>query len=112
MYAPPHVVDNRLLSRIMDTSDDWIRQRTGIVTRRFADLDKSTSDLAVPAAEQAVQDAGMQKDEIDYVILATMNPDLYFPGSGGALQRKMGLATSPVSTSGSSARASSSAFRS
>ena len=50
MYVPPAVVDNHRMSRIMDTSDEWIRQRTGIVTRHFADETQATSDLAVPAA--------------------------------------------------------------
>jgi 3-oxoacyl-[acyl-carrier-protein] synthase-3 len=75
----------------MDTSDDWIRQRTGIVTRRFADLDQASSDLAVPAAQAAMRDADIGLDEIDYVVFATMTPDFYFPGSGPPFQRKLGL---------------------
>jgi 3-oxoacyl-[acyl-carrier-protein] synthase-3 len=95
MYVPPHVVDNDRMSRIMDTSDDWIRQRTGIVTRRFAGEDQATSDLAVPAAEMALRDAGIDRDEIDYVLFATMTPDYYFPGSGNVFQRKLGLGKAP-----------------
>jgi len=95
MYVPPHVVDNHRMSRIMDTSDEWIRQRTGIVTRRFADEGQATSDLAVPAAEMAVRDAGIDKSEIDYVVFATMTPDYYFPGSGNVFQRKFGLGKVP-----------------
>ena len=53
MYVPGNVVDNHRLSKVMDTSDDWVRQRTGIVTRHFADLDQGTSDMAVPAARAA-----------------------------------------------------------
>ena len=95
MHVPANVVDNHRLSRVMDTSDEWIRQRTGIVTRHFADLDQATSDLAVPAAEAALRDAGLDKGDIDYVIFATMTPDFYFPGSGSVFQHKLGLAPVP-----------------
>jgi 3-oxoacyl-[acyl-carrier-protein] synthase-3 len=74
MHLPANVVDNDRLSRVMDTSDDWIRQRTGIVTRHFADLDQATSDLALPAAEAALQDAGLEKHEIDYMVFAFRDP--------------------------------------
>jgi 3-oxoacyl-[acyl-carrier-protein] synthase-3 len=95
MYVPNNVVDNERLSRVMDTSNEWILQRTGIETRRFADLDQATSDMAVPAAEQALDQAGLDKKEIDYVIFATMTPDYYFPGSGSAFSRKLGLGNVP-----------------
>jgi 3-oxoacyl-[acyl-carrier-protein] synthase-3 len=95
MHVPPHVVDNHRLARIMDTSDEWIRQRTGIVTRHFAGAGEGTSDLAVPAAERALADAGLAKESIDYVVFATMTPDFYFPGSGAILQRKLGLPPVP-----------------
>lgn len=95
IYIPPTVVDNHRISRVMDTSDEWIRQRTGIVTRHFADLDQATSDLAVLAAGAALEDAGMSKEEIDYVVFATMTPDYYFPGSGPIFQHKLGLPTVP-----------------
>ena len=95
MFVPPNVVDNKRLSRVMDTSDEWIRQRTGIVTRHFADLGVSTSDLAVPAAEQALAEAGIEKSDIDYVVFATMTPDFYFPGSGPVFSKKLGLGQVP-----------------
>jgi len=91
MYVPPTVVDNNRLARIMDTSDEWIRVRSGIVTRHYADLDSATSDLAVPAARDAITAAGLRPDDIDYVVFATMTPDHYFPGSAPILQRKLGL---------------------
>lgn len=91
MHVPSNVIDNRRLSRLMDTSDEWILQRTGISTRHYADLDQATSDLALPAAEQALAQAGLEKREIDYVIFATMTPDFYFPGCGPIFQRKFGL---------------------
>jgi 3-oxoacyl-[acyl-carrier-protein] synthase III len=95
MNLPPHVVDNHRLSRMMDTDDAWIRQRTGIVTRRYAGPDQATSDLAVPAAEAALADAGLSKSEIDYVVFATMTPDFYFPGAAPIFQHKCGLGTIP-----------------
>jgi 3-oxoacyl-[acyl-carrier-protein] synthase-3 len=95
MHVPKNVVDNHRFSRMMDTSDDWIRQRSGIVTRCFADLDESTSDLAVPASEAALADAGLDRSDVDYVIFATMTPDHYFPGCGTILQRKLGLGKVP-----------------
>jgi len=93
--VPPHVVTNERLSRIMDTSDEWIRQRTGIGERRYSEPGQATSDLAVPAAADALAASGVVKDEIDYVIFATMNPDYYFPGSGAVFQRKAGLRPVP-----------------
>lgn len=95
MHVPKAVVDNHRMSRIMDTSDEWIQQRTGIVTRCFAASDEASSDLAVPAAEEALRGAGIGKDAIDYVVFATMNPDFYFPGSGAVFQRKIGLSRVP-----------------
>ncbi len=95
MYVPANKVDNHRLSKVMDTSDEWIQQRTGIVTRHFADLDQASSDLAVPAAEMALEDAGVDRKDIDYVIFATMTPDFYFPGSGSLFQHKLGLGRVP-----------------
>jgi 3-oxoacyl-[acyl-carrier-protein] synthase-3 len=95
MHVPPHVVDNHRMSRVMDTSDEWIRQRTGIVTRRFAAIDQATSDLAAAAAEGAIVEAGIDKSEVDYVLVATMTPDYYFPGVAPILQRKLGLPPVP-----------------
>ena len=95
MYVPDNVVDNHRLSKVMDTSDDWIRQRTGIVTRHFADPGQATSDLAVPAARAALAEAGLAAEDVDYVVLATMTPDYYFPGVGSILQRKLGLPKVP-----------------
>src|SRR5882672_9212299 len=95
MYVPKAIVDNHRMSRIMDTSDEWIQQRTGIVTRHFAAAGEASSDMAVPAAGEALRDAGIGKDAIDYVVFATMNPDFYFPGSGAVFQRKAGMARVP-----------------
>ncbi len=93
--VPPNLVDNHAMARVMDTSDEWIRQRTGIVTRRFAGRDQATSDLAVPAGQRAIDAAGLVKAAIDYVVFATMTPDHYFPGSGPAFAHKLGLGSVP-----------------
>jgi 3-oxoacyl-[acyl-carrier-protein] synthase-3 len=91
MYIPEASVDNHALSRVMDTSDEWIQVRTGIAKRQYAAPDQATSDLAVPACRQAIEDAGLEPGDIDYLVVATMTPDYFFPGSAPFLQRKLGL---------------------
>ena len=91
MYIPEASVDNNDLAKVMDTSDEWIRVRTGIAKRQYAAPDQATSDLAVPAARQAIENAGLTPADIDYVIFATMTADYFFPGSAPFLQRKLGL---------------------
>ena len=91
-----HLVTNDQLSRVMDTSDEWIRERSGIETRYYVEQGTTTSDLGVGAARKAIEDAGIGKDEIDYIVFATMTPDHYFPGCGGILQDKLGLGTVPA----------------
>lgn len=95
MYVPDRVVTNHDLTRIMETSDEWIQIRTGIEQRRYAEAGTASSDLGVEAARAALDDAGVTPGEIDYVIFATMTPDYYFPGSGAILQRKLGLSPVP-----------------
>lgn len=96
MYVPDNIVTNEKLSRLMDTSHEWIVQRTGIEERRFADVDKGTSDLGVEAAKRALADAGVEAGEVDYVVFATMTPDHYFPGAGSEFQHKLGMDRTPV----------------
>jgi 3-oxoacyl-[acyl-carrier-protein] synthase III len=91
----PNQVSNDMLARIMDTSDDWIRERSGIETRYYVDPGTATSDLGVAAARQALEDAAVDKDEVDLVVFATMTPDHYFPGSGALLQTKLGMKSVP-----------------
>ncbi len=92
MYVPPRVVTNEMLARIMETSDEWIVQRTGIKERRFlSEPGTGSLGLAVPAAEAALEDAGLTPAGIDFVIFATMTPDLYFPGNGGMLASRLGM---------------------
>jgi 3-oxoacyl-[acyl-carrier-protein] synthase-3 len=92
---PPNRVRNDALARIMDTSDAWIRERSGVEARCFVDPGTGTSDLAVAAARRALDAAGAATEDVDLVVFATMTPDHYFPGSGGLLQTKLGLRTIP-----------------
>ena len=80
----------------VDTTDDWIVQRTGIEERRFAPEGTATSDLAVPAVEMALQRAGLSKTDIGMIIFATLSPDHCFPGAGVYLQTKLGLTDADV----------------
>jgi 3-oxoacyl-[acyl-carrier-protein] synthase-3 len=92
-YVPPRVVTNADLAKDygIDTTHEWIVQRTGIEERHFAEEGVGTSDLAVPAAEKAIAAAGLQKTDLDMILFATLSPDHAFPGSGVYLQRKLGL---------------------
>ncbi len=89
--APPNVVTNDDLTRIMDTTDEWIRSRTGVASRRFVDPGTATSDLAAEAARAALADAGVSGDEVDMLVCATMTPDRHNPGIAGSVQHKAGL---------------------
>lgn len=91
-YLPPQVVTNFDLEKIMNTTDDWIQQRSGIKERHYAEGGVGSSDLAVEAAKKAIESAGIDKSEIDFIIAATIAPDHYFPGIGVMIQAKLGLA--------------------
>jgi 3-oxoacyl-[acyl-carrier-protein] synthase-3 len=95
MYVPERIVTNHELEKYMDTSDEWIRQRSGIEERRWAAEGEGGSDMARVAAERALEAAGMEAEEIDCIILATLSPDYFFPGTAVFLQRKLGLAGIP-----------------
>ena len=92
--APPHIVSNDDLGRIMDTSDEWIRSRSGVEQRRFVEPGTGSSDLAAEAAVAALSDAGVDPSAVDAVITATMTPDLINPGIAPLVQQKLG--TGPV----------------
>jgi 3-oxoacyl-[acyl-carrier-protein] synthase III len=91
---PKNVVTNHDLAKVMDTSDEWVRTRSGVEERRYVDDGQSSSDLGMMAAEQALAAAGKTKDDIDAIVFATMTPDHFFPGNGPVLQAKMGFAES------------------
>jgi 3-oxoacyl-[acyl-carrier-protein] synthase-3 len=90
-YLPPRVVDNDWFAARLDTSDAWIRTRTGIATRRFADESQSASDLALEASRRALDSAGMAAGEVDLIVLATSTPDYIFPSTACLLQAKLGI---------------------
>ena len=92
MYVPKNVLSNNDLTQYMDTSDAWIQERTGIKERRFADrTGETTTTMGVEAAKMAIERAGITKDDIDFIVFATLSPDYYFPGCGVLLQRAMQL---------------------
>lgn len=93
---PPHVVTNEALSRLMDTSDEWIRVRSGIQERRYAEPGQGSTDLGVIAARHAIADAGLSPADIDAVVFATMTPDHVLPGNGPLLQAALGLGDIPT----------------
>lgn len=90
-FLPGQPVDNASLSRVMDTNDDWIFQRTGIRQRHFASEGQGASDLALEASKRALDSAGLVPDDIDYVLFNTMTPDHLFPGSAAVLNGKLGI---------------------
>lgn len=96
-YVPPRRVSNDDLRTTygIDTTHDWIVQRTGIEERRYADEGVGSADLAVHAAEAAIKKAGIQKQDLDMIVFATLSPEHCFPGSGVYLQQKLGLCDGP-----------------
>ncbi|MEW6382206.1 MAG: beta-ketoacyl-ACP synthase III [bacterium] len=89
-YVPEEVVTNFALEKIVETSDEWIRTRTGISERRIARDGEPTSDLAAQAAQSALEDAGLEAGDVDLIITATVTPDMAFPSAGCMTQRKIG----------------------
>jgi 3-oxoacyl-[acyl-carrier-protein] synthase III len=94
--VPKHVVTNEALARIMDTTDEWIRTRTGIEQRYFASPGEGSAELGTRAAAAALENAGTPGSEIDGVIFATMTPDYVLPGNGPLLQHRLGLRDIPT----------------
>ncbi|MBC7539236.1 MAG: ketoacyl-ACP synthase III [Bacteriovorax sp.] len=90
-YVPPKVFTNFDLEKILDTTDEWIQQRTGIIERHWVDDETSNSDLGLEASLLAIKNAGLDKKDIDMIIYATLSPDHEFPGTGCFLQAKLGL---------------------
>jgi len=90
-YLPERVLTNADLEKMVDTSDEWIRTRTGIEERHVAAADELTSDLCVNAARVAIEDAGVTVEDIDLVVVGTTSPDLIFPNIASIIQHKMGI---------------------
>ena len=96
-YVPENVVTNKDLEKLMDTSDEWIRERTGILERRYFQEGKdTTANMGAAAARKALDMAGLQPGDIDMIVFATLSPDYVFPGSGVLLQRELGLKEIPA----------------
>ena len=89
-YAPKKVITNHDLERLVDTSDEWIMNRTGIKERRIAEKDQTTSDLAYEASQKALKAAGLGARDLDLILVATMTPDTILPSMGCILQEKLG----------------------
>ena len=93
-YVPDNVVTNDDLSKLMDTSDEWIQERTGIKERRHAlKGSDTTTSMGVKASLKAIEAAKINKEEIDFIVFATLSPDFYFPGCGVLVQKELGLPT-------------------
>lgn len=92
-YVPDNVVTNDDLSKFMDTSDEWIQERTGIKERRWIDpkTDDMPSTMGTKAARIAIKNAGLTPDDIDFIVFATLSPDYYFPGPGVQVQDQLGI---------------------
>jgi len=93
---PPCEVPNDRLARILETSDEWIVARSGIRVRRYVEKGTGSSDLGAEAARAALEEAGMDAGELDYIVCATMTPDHYFPGSATLVQQKLGAPPLPA----------------
>ena len=90
-YLPPRIVDNDEFARRLETSDAWIRERTGIARRHIADEAQTSSELALEASRSALQAADLKPDEIDLIVVATSTPDYIFPSTACLLQAKLGV---------------------
>ena len=89
-YVPKRVVTNDELSKMVDTSDEWIIERTGIRERRVAEPDEALSDLCLPAARDALEQAGVRAADLDLIIVATVTPDMFFPSTGAIIADVLG----------------------
>jgi 3-oxoacyl-[acyl-carrier-protein] synthase-3 len=95
MYVPERVVTNHDLTELMDTSDEWIRQRSGIRERRYISEGQTPADLAHAASERALAAAGIDASDVDCIVLATLSPQADFPGTSFFLQEKLGVGETP-----------------
>jgi 3-oxoacyl-[acyl-carrier-protein] synthase III len=91
-YVPPRLLTNADLEKLVETTDEWILQRTGIKTRHIVEPGVGTSDLATEAARKAISRAGLTPDEIDFIVVGTTTPDMVFPSTACLVQTKIGAA--------------------
>ncbi|MDP2211374.1 MAG: beta-ketoacyl-ACP synthase III [Candidatus Aquicultor sp.] len=91
VFVPEKILTNADLEKMVDTSDEWIRVRTGIIERRIVEGDTATSDLAAEAAKNAIKDAGIKPEDIDLILVATSTPDMIFPSTACLVQSKLGI---------------------
>ena len=90
-FLPERIVTNHDLEQLMDTSDEWIRERSGIRRRRFVEPGQGSAYLGIGAAREALADAGWEAEQVQFIIFATLSPDYYFPGDGVLVQDALGL---------------------
>ena len=95
-HVPDRVMTNADLTRLMDTSDEWIQQRTGIHERRYISEESGPADLALPAAQEALRSAGVKAEDLDLILLGTLSPDVDSPASASLLQRRLGVRGMPA----------------
>lgn len=95
-FVPPHIVTNKDLEERMDTTDEWIRTRTGIEERRIADADTDTSDMAYHAAVSAIENSGLNNEDIDMILVATVTGDRRFPSVATMIQERLGIIGCPA----------------
>lgn len=96
MYVPPKVVTNHDLAKLLNTSDEWIQQRTGIKERRFIEPGVGTSELAYHASVEAIKEANIDSKDLDCIIFATLSPERFFPGTGVFLQERLNIPGIPA----------------
>ncbi|OGS20126.1 MAG: 3-oxoacyl-ACP synthase, partial [Elusimicrobia bacterium RIFOXYA2_FULL_40_6] len=96
-FIPAKVITNTDIEKIVDTTDEWITQRTGIKERHVVEQGVATSDISVEASRRAITDAGIDPQEIDLIVVATTTPDMFFPSTACVVQKKLGIKTNPVS---------------
>jgi len=94
--VPERVVTNKDLTRVMDTSEEWIQQRTGILERHFIDRDTEGAEMGAAAAREALAGAGVAAADLDLILVGTLSPDVDFPGNSSFLQRHLGIRGMPV----------------
>lgn len=95
-YLPERVLTNKDLEKMVDTTDEWITERTGMKERRIAREDEATSDMAAEAAKKALADANLKPEDLDLIIVATITPDMFFPATACLVQQKIGARMVPA----------------